>query len=313
MPLNAIERPLGIMIHYFHDRIRFMQGQGTLTAYNFERILDSIGHDRILNAEEWVSRARTDRLAPGDVCLTFDHALYCQYTLALPILRQRGLTAIWFVCTAALTGTPPPLEAFRRFRCEYFKRVEDFYAAFFHAADTQFPGGRVHRALDDFPDDYLAEFTFYSVMDRKFRYLRDRVLGPGDYVEIMNRAIESRGLAVKDLSNGIWLEDKLIRALRTEGHVIGLHSHSHPMLIERESPETQYAEYKTNRDVLTDILGEPPTTMSHPNNSYSNVTLDILRGLGIELGFRSNTKMDGGSLLELPRIDVADIRYFGGT
>ncbi|MCC7016138.1 MAG: polysaccharide deacetylase family protein [Rhodospirillales bacterium] len=307
MIANVPGRPHGIMFHYFHDDAAFKAGQGTLTADDLEAILDDLGNERILGAEEWVQRARANRLSPGDLCLTFDHALHCQYAIALPILRRRGLTALWFVCTAALVGEAPPLEAYRRFRCEYFDTIDDFYTTFFRTAADRFPGSRVTRALREIPSDYLAEFAFYSASDRKFRYLRDRILSPEEYRDVMDRAIESRGMSVRELSDGVWLEADRLRSLKDEGHVVGLHSHSHPMLIGMETPESQYAEYKASRDILSDVLGKPPLTMSHPNNSYSRATLDILDDLGIALGFRSNMKMDGAPLLELPREDVADI------
>jgi hypothetical protein len=43
--------------------------------------------------------------------------------------------------------------------------------------------------------------------------------------------------------------------------------------------------------------------MSHPENSYNDVTLEILRELGIRVGFAGDDERSRGSDLEFSRID----------
>ena len=60
------------------------------------------------------------------------------------------------------------------------------------------------------------------------------------------------------------------------------------------------------------VTGRPPIVVSHPCNSYRPETLDLLRGMGVRLGFRANMAKRDYSLLELPRIDHAVlVREFG--
>ena len=94
-----------------------------------------------------------------------------------------------------------------------------------------------------------------------------------------------------------------LRDLHGDGHIIGLHSHTHPTTLAEMSTDQQHAEYAHNRRVLTDILGTSPVTMSHPCNSYSDETLAVLGNLGISLGFRSNMSSGFDSPLEHPRED----------
>lgn len=295
------------MFHHFHDDAGFKPGQGSLTANDLERILDYLGPNRVLSAREWARRALANQLSPNDVCLTFDDALRCQYEIALPVLHSRGITAFWFIYTATLSGDTPRLEAYRRFRCEYFNTIEDFYHFFFQIAENQFSDKQIAKALNEMPDDYLSDFAFYTVMDRKFRYVRDKILTPEQYERIMTAAMDGRNTTIEQLSTGVWLEIAHIRDLHAKGHVIGLHSHSHPTLMEAKGLDEQRQEYKTNRDILADIVNESPWTMAHPCNSYSQATLDALRKMGIVLGFRSNMAKREASMLEIPRIDAADV------
>jgi peptidoglycan/xylan/chitin deacetylase (PgdA/CDA1 family) len=92
------------------------------------------------------------------------------------------------------------------------------------------------------------------------------------------------------------------------GHVVGLHSHSHPTTIHTLKREDQRLEYETNYNCLKSILGTSPIAMSHPCGNYNDDTLDILIELGIRVGFRSNSSIkEIRSNLEIPREDHSNI------
>src|SRR5205085_398427 len=101
--------------------------------------------------------------------------------------------------------------------------------------------------------------------------------------------------------------DAEVRSLHQSGHVIGLHSHTHPTRLNRLSDEEQRYEYRANHRYLTALLGEEPASVSHPCNSYDERTIQILRSLGIKLGFRANMTAGFDSELELPREDHANL------
>jgi len=162
--------------------------------------------------------------------------------------------------------------------------------------------------LEEFnPRTYLAGFPFYSDTDRKFRFVRDEALGPGRYRELMDRMISVAGIDVPAIAKTLWMDDAAIVTLHSAGHVIGLHSHTHPTRIEHLDDDGQRDEYFENYAYLNQLLDERPTTMSHPCNSYNATTLMILRELGIALGFRANMAAGFSSELELPREDHANL------
>ena len=90
--------PHGVMFHHFFDA-RHPAGQGAISAGQLADLIAFLGRDRILPAAEWQRQAEAGTLAPDALCLTFDDNLRCQYDVALPVLRDEGLTAFWFVCT----------------------------------------------------------------------------------------------------------------------------------------------------------------------------------------------------------------------
>ncbi|MCA9243447.1 MAG: polysaccharide deacetylase family protein [Phycisphaerales bacterium] len=305
--------PFGVMFHHFHDEpdkaaaARHPRGQGSISATTLSEMLDDLG-DRVIPAREYAERAAAGQLTDTDVCLTFDDNLRCQFDVAEPVLKERGLTGSWFVATGTLRGEAPKLEIYRRFRDTRFANIDDFYEAYFRLLAATPLAERVCEALRTFdPNGYLAEFAFYSEADRRFRYVRDEVLGPRDYERVMDELIAAHGVSITDLARDLWMGETELRRLHKEGHVIGLHSHSHPTRLANLTPSQQRAEYADNLALLMDVTRERPTTMSHPCNSYTDATLAILRDLGVTVGFRANMAPGGGSTLELPREDHVNL------
>ena len=300
-------RPYGIMFHHFHDD-RHPAGQGSISARQFAELIEHLGRDRILPAGEWLARAVEGTLTSGELCLTFDDTLRCQYDIALPVLRDYDITAFWFVASSVMQGRLERLELYRKFRATAFEHIDEFYEAFGQATHDSPYAAEVRQQLEHFePSGYLADFAFYTTGDRQFRYVRDELLGPQPYREIMDHMIASRGLELEQLARDLWMGDACVRQLDAAGHLIGLHSHTHPTRLAELDAAAQRQEYQANYDHLTRLLPKPPACMSHPCNSYNDDTLAILRDLGIVLGFRANLADDTNSLLELPRQDHATI------
>ena len=74
----------------------------------------------------------------------------------------------------------------------------------------------------------------------------------------------------------LWMSNSHLVALRDEGHVVGLHSFSHPTMLHEMSAGGQEYEYKSNMVHLREILGDDPISMSHPCGRYNDDTLRIL-------------------------------------
>jgi hypothetical protein len=176
------------MFHHFYDE-QHPRGQGAISSEDLVALIRHVGRDRILLAQEWLSRADARTLGDTDVCLTFDDALLSQYEVAIPVLEDMGLTAFWFVYSSVFQGKLEPLEIYRKFRTTSFETVDDFYEEFFKIANTVYPD-ECRCKLGDFrPDQYLAEFPFYTRNDRIFRFLRDDVLKPERYHRVMDGMI----------------------------------------------------------------------------------------------------------------------------
>ncbi len=300
--------PHGVMFHHFHGGAH-PAGQGSMSAQDLEAMIEHMGRKNIIPAREWMERAMLGRLRPGELCLTFDDGLRCQWDVAYPVMKALGLDAFWFVYTSPLEGKIESLELYRYFRTVKYPDVGDFYRAFDAAAAAGPHAKAVAEALAGFdPAAYLKDFSFYTDADRRFRFTRDQTLGPARYNEVMDAMITAAGFSTKGLAAKLWIDDKVVKRLHAEGHVIGLHSHTHPTQLCALPPAEQEREYRLNSIHLARVIGKAPTAMSHPCNSYDAGTLDFLKGFGLDFGFRANMAMaDAHGPLEHPREDHANV------
>jgi len=296
------------MFHHFHQPgARF--GQGSITADRFADMLDFVGRDLFLPAEEWHQRAIEKKLGKDDLCITFDDNLMCQYEIAAPVLESYGLTGFFFIYSSVCGGNIENLEVYRVFRSEYFDSIPAFYEAFEREAEARLPEINLPGRMKDFnPADNLQSFAFYTAEDKRFRFIRDDVLGPEDYSLVMDAMIAQRGLKKDILAQHLWMDDHCLRSLGKKGHIIGLHSYSHPTRLCNLARETQAEEYRKNYEHIAQAIGVKPTSMSHPCNSYNRETLEILGELGIRVGFCATMcEIEDRGPLEFPRKDHANI------
>ncbi len=64
-----------------------------------------------------------------------------------------------------------------------------------------------------------------------------------------------------------------IRYLRSCGHIVGSHSHTHPDIFRDQTPERMLEEWRTSCGILADLLGEPCSVASVPGGDISTAVL----------------------------------------
>ena len=296
-----------IMFHHFHDE-KHLPAQGSLNSSDFSQMLDWLsGRHNLIGAREYLEKFESAKLSENDICLSFDDALLCQYDIAIPILEERGIDAFFFVYSSVFSGNPDNLEIFRYFRTNNFSGIEDFYNQFFELVESELKDSldqhrQVYSSLN-----YLNNFPFYTESDKWFRYLRDQVLGVQKYEQLMLRLMAVKGFTPNDVIDDLWMSEDDLKDVANRGHLVGLHSYSHPMQMSKLNYEEQFSQYKKNLDHLSSVVGDV-VCMSHPCGDYNEDTLTILDEMGIRIGFRSSlseTTIKGR--FEIPRDDHANI------
>ena len=306
----------GIMFHHFHDDGIHTKGQGSIDKDDFYKMINFIGRNNILDADIFFEKFKNNKLKEKEVCLTFDDGIKCQIDVALPILEELKIKSFFFVYTSMFEGKPDNLEIFRYFRMNYFNNVDEFYNSFYQVLDKD-----LKTFFEDNNDKIKAtkiKFPHYSIEDTKFRLVRDIFLTKSHYEETMFLMLKEKQFNYKDFFKKLFFQkDDLIR-LDSLGHLVGLHSHNHPTLLEKLNYDEQKDEYEKCLSSISNILDKPKNEikyMSHPCGSYNKDTFEILKELGIELGFKQimtiepekGMKKINNSFLEIARQDHAEI------
>lgn len=305
--------PHGLMFHHFHGG-RHYEGQGSLSQKNFEDILQFVGFDRILDPQEWVRRLDGGQLKEGDVCISLDDSLLCQFDIALPVLEKYNLKAFWFIYSSVFQGGLGKFEIYRVFRSKFFKNIDNFYSVFFEKVFQSEFGNKAREVTKEFDiKEYNKIYPFYSFNDTRFRFIRDRAMNPQEFETIMDVIIADYGTGLAELSNGLWMSNENLMHLSERGHIVGLHSYSHPTAFASLPRHEQWKEYSMNYDHIKKVCGKTPVAIAHPVNSYNDDTFRVLNRLGVSCGFRSNMfpRYAGGQLnrsrYEMAREDSSNI------
>ena len=302
--MENILKAHGIMFHHFHGK-NHIECQGSLSAEKLEEILEFYKEQgyRIISAEEFQDKCIHNKIKENEVVLTFDDALKCQYDIAYPVLQQRGLTAYWFIYTSPICGVLEKLEVYHHFRFSKFRSVEEFYSAFFELISEDID---ITKYDVDF-SKYLPNSPFYTFNDRKFRYIRDQILGEEKFHVYMDQMLRNYNYDPEKYKDVLWMKREEIKVLSETGNVIGLHSHTHPTKIASYTKEEQLQEYALCKKYLEEITGTAIEAVSYPCNSYNEDTEGIMNMLGIQIGFCADMSKPFENKLFIPREDSANI------
>ena len=299
-----------VMFHHFHDDFH-LPGQGSLSASDFDLMISWLSNRYvILDAQEYKSRFLSRTLKNTDICLSFDDALKCQYDVALPVLRKNNISAFFFVYSSAFSDNPDFWEIFRYFRNTQFDSVDVFYNHFFdHLLQDDKDEYLSQQSQYSSLGNYLSAFPFYTENDKWFRYLRDQYLGNEKYMNVMLEIISDKGVDINEVNKNLWMREDELLKIHENGHVVGLHSYSHPTQMSKLTADQQLKEYQQNFTHLSKVLKTSEiTSMAHPCGDYNMDTLSLLKGMGIQIGFRSNMGVkEIKSPLEIPREDHANV------
>ena len=306
----------GIMFHHFHDNGIHSKGQGSISIDEFYKIINFIGRNNILDADIFFEKFKNKTLKENELCLTFDDAIKCQIDVALPVLEELKIKSFFFIYTSMFEGKPDNLEVFRYFRMNYFDNVDQFYNSFYKVLDKDLEDFFINN--NEKIKSTKVKFPHYTIEDIKFRLIRDIFLTKNHYEETMFLMTKEKKFNPKEFYHKLFFDNNDLKKLDNLGHLVGLHSHNHPTLLEKLSYNEQKNEYEKCISTISKILNKSKNDikyMSHPCGSYNNDTLTILGELGIELGFKQimtiepekGMKKINNSFLEIARQDHTEI------
>jgi peptidoglycan/xylan/chitin deacetylase (PgdA/CDA1 family) len=241
-----------------------------------------------LPLSEAVSRLREGTLPPRALCITFDDGYADNATVALPMLREAGVPATFFVATEYLDNgmmfNDRIIETVRRLPAG----THDLIDLSLGRHDLNGPESRV---------------SAYTEIIRKAKYL------PQEEREALSHRLAER--AGETLPADLMMRPDQVRELREAGMEIGGHTASHPILTRLDDTEA-LREMCHGRESLQEILGEPVTLFAYPNGKpgqdYDARHVAMAREAGFEAAVSTawGVSTRGSDLHQLPRFTPWD-------
>lgn len=294
MPATA-EGRLSVMI--FHrilesfDPIR----PDEITAVEFRRNMQTIASRfNVLSLSDGLRRLRDGSLPPYSICLTFDDGYRDNYTVALPILQEFGLTATFFVATDYINGG----------------RMWN---------DT------VVDIVRRWPEDQI-DLSDWGVPPISLRLTGDRLAAKKNLQKWMRRiGIKGRDEMLECLrrrlprgnQEDLMLSSEQIADLASRGMEIGSHTCSHPILTRIDDDSAKFEIVNAKR-VLEEISQRPVCYFAYPNgvpeDDYDQRHVRMVEDAGYDAAFSTawGVAVEGSDRFQLPRFtpwDRTSARY----
>jgi peptidoglycan/xylan/chitin deacetylase (PgdA/CDA1 family) len=242
----------------------------------------------VLPLEEAVVALARGTLPERALAITFDDGYADNFAVALPILREHGLPATFFVAAGFLDGgrmwNDTVIEAIRR----------------------------TPRASLDLSALDLGTRALGSAQAR--RAAIDAVLGKLKYLSPEHR--QDRVAAVASFAavkppDDLMMTSAQVRGLAAAGMGIGGHTRTHPILT-RIDASAAHREIADGRGALEAITGQPVRLFAYPKGrpvgDYGAEHVSIVRELGFTAAVSTSPGVarTGDSLFELPRFTPWD-------
>ena len=268
---------------------------GEQDARRFDEILSWVARwFQVMPLDQAVSQLAAGTLPARAAAITFDDGYADNATQALPLLKQHGMTATFFIASSFLDGG-------RMWNDSVIEMV------------------RAHQGKAvDLSDIGLGVHSLETHQQRAAAI--DSLLGQIKYLEPRKRretvfAIEK--LADALLPSDLMMTADQVKQLHREGMQIGAHTCSHPILARVKDDEAQN-EMRAGKVALEALIGDEVALFAYPNGRPGKDYLAKHAVMAKQIGFKAavttapGTSSPATDLFQLPRFspwDKTPLRY----
>ena len=232
-------------------------------AKDFDWHLAALGRwFTVLSLRDAAGRLRRGTLPVRSACVTFDDGYADNVTVALPILRRRGVPATFFLATSFMQGG-------RMWNDSVIETIR--------------------RAQGDTLDARCAGLDTLNISTVALRRQAiGTLLAALKYLpleERQRRVEELAGEMSASLPSDLMMTPEQVRLLHADGMEIGAHTVTHPILAQLD-PERAAGEILGSKRRLEEITENPVTLFAYPNGKpgrdYRQEHVGMVKKLGFE-------------------------------
>jgi peptidoglycan/xylan/chitin deacetylase (PgdA/CDA1 family) len=256
---------------------------------HFEKCIKYISsHYEVIRAEQ-LPALKDEFQKHKYATISFDDGYKDNIEYALPVLDKYGIKASFYVTTDCIDKNIP---------------------TWTHLVEYLFQHTKLNKLNMDL--DFVSDaFAVQELNSRPERIEYARKLIP--YLKTLShenrkRFIESIQQSFSDVQlPGFMMSWDDLKTLNAQGHYIGSHSVTHPLLDKIDNEEELRAELLDSGNAIKKNIGYFPITFSYPIGSYNAKVIELCKESGYEIGMA--TKQDiydprRDSIFEIPRIEL---------
>jgi hypothetical protein len=287
-----------------------------LEVKDFKRQLDFFEENfNIITMEEVTEAVLKGRKLPEKaLLLTFDDGYIDNYTVALPLLLERGLQGSFFVPAKPLvdggllevnkihfTLAKGDEKNIVRDILDYSLKIKEKLREKLNIADRDISEELYKR---------YAVSNGRDTVDTSFiKKMLQEVLPAENRTEIIDILFDKYvEVSEEVLANELYVNKTQLKVMKKLGMFIGLHGyeHNHLALL---TEEEQKKDLEKSLSVMREFIDEDAWVMNYPYGSYNETTLRLIKSRGAVLGLttkRGIADIKPDSALELARFDCND-------
>ena len=287
-----------------------------LETEDFKRQLDFFkGNFNVITMEEVIEAVLKGRKLPEKaLLLTFDDGYTDNYTVALPLLLERGLQGSFFVPAKPLvdggllevnkihfTLAKGDEKDIVRDILDYSLKIKEKIREKLNIADRD--------VSEELYKRYAVSNGRDSVDTSFIKKMLQEVLPAENRTEIIDILFDKYvEVSEEVLANELYVNKTQLKVMKKLGMFIGVHGyeHNHLALL---TEEEQKKDLEKALSVMGEFIDEDAWVMNYPYGSYNETTLRLIKSRGAVLGLttkRGIADIKPDSALELARFDCND-------
>ncbi len=296
---------LVVNYHYIGEDQFPYPGIHPLTVKILKRQIEELGrYFEFVAEEDLLAALDGQRSLPKQACLlTFDDGLREQYSLAVPVLDDLGVPAIFFVPGQPyLEGKPLNVHRIHFLRSKIEPSV--FQQMLFSGCEKL----GISKGITEGEIWCEGKYFWDDEETRKAKYLLNILLTDVEKESLLNLLEKQTGIEGEDYFASLYMSQKQIKEL-DQRFAIGTHGYSHTPLARKSRLEIE-ADIKRGVTALSPICGSS-ASISYPHGyegAISQEVFDAAKHCGLRLGF--TTERSFNLTLEAPlalaRVDTND-------
>jgi len=302
-----------VNFHYFGEEDEYRAGIFPISAKRFSNQLDLLArHFSFIGQKELLDAIEGKRLLPENSCLiTMDDGLRCQYEIALTILKEKKVPAIFFV------GSLPYLEKevclvhkIHYLFANYSSNVMFNFINNFMKTNT--PSESLSDIIDKIKFDAQKKYRYDEPITASIKMLfnTDKIFNLEMRKKLISELFSVLVKNEKEFVEKLYMNENQLRDL-FNNNMLGLHSHSHQSLAYLSNLQIE-KDLNINKEAIEKIVSGKILSISFPYGGKMDVNSDVLavcQKIGFKLGFTMERALNSTLInsLMLARLDTNDV------